>query len=168
MSESPPISEYRTSWYGRLGYLIMAIAGSTMLALVAFPFLPGPSGPQLSIPWAVRVISGLSLFLLGWLLLLCLRRLLGPGQRVAIYPRGFIYQGLLGAVRVLWADIDSYWLGYGGRSPFLFLYVRLKDGSGNRRRKLKLDVSGLNPGAEQLTEEFLKRTGLKPKPSTTY
>ncbi|OOG37205.1 hypothetical protein [Polaromonas sp. A23] len=168
MSENSPIPEYRTSWYGRFGYLIMATASSVMFAPMALLFLPGPFGSQLSIPLAARVVAGLSLFLLGWLLLLCLRRLLGPGRRVAIYPRGFIYQGLFGAVRVLWADIDSYWLGYGGRSPFLFLYVRLKDGSGNRKRKFKLDVSGLNPGAEQLTEEFLKRTGLKPKPSTTY
>jgi len=146
---------------------MMATASFTMFALMAFPFLRGSSGSQPSIPWAVRVIAGLSLFLLGWLLLLCLRRLLGPSRRIATYPRGFIYKGLFGAVRVLWADIDSYWLGYGGRSPFLFLYVRLKNGSGNRGRKFKLDVSGLTPGTEQLTEEFLKQTGLKPKPSTT-
>lgn len=139
-----------------------------MFVPTALLFLPGPFGSQLFIPLAVQAISGLLLFLSGWLLLLCLRRLLGPGRRVAIYPRGFIYKGLFGAVRVLWADIDSYWLGYGGRSPFLFLYVRLKDSSGNRRRKFKLDVSGLNPGTEQLTEEFFKQTGLKPKSSTTY
>lgn len=168
MSENSPISEYRTSWYGRLGYLIMATASSTLFAPTALLFLPGPFGSQLSIPLAVRVIAGLSLLLSGWLLFLCLHRLLGPGRRVATYPRGFIYQGLFGAMRVLWADIDSYWLGYGGRSPFLFLHVRLKDSSGNRRRKFKLDVSGLNPGAEQLTGEFFKQTGLKPKSSTTY
>lgn len=148
--------------------MIMATASSTMFALIAFPFLHDSSGSQLSMPLAARVISGLSLFLLGWLLLLCLRRLLGPSRRIATYPRGFIYKGLFGVVRVLWADIDSYWLGYGGKSPFLFLHVRLKDGSGNRRRKFKLDVSGLNPGTGQLTEEFLKQTGLKPKPSATY
>ena len=139
-----------------------------MFAPIALLFLPGPFGSQLSMPLAVRVISGVSLFLLGWLLLFSLRRLLGPSRRIATYPRGFIYKGLFGAVRVLWADIDSYWLGYGGQSPFLFLHVRLKDGSENRGRRLKLDVSGLTPGAEQLTEEFLKQTGLKPKPSTTY
>jgi hypothetical protein len=166
--EAAPVSEYRTSWYGRFGYLTMAVAGLTMVALTALPFLLDSPSPRPPIPLPVNVIAGLFLCLSGWVLLLCARRGLGPSRRIAAYPHGFVYWGLFGTVRVPWADIDSYWLGYGGRSPFLFLHMRLKDGSKHRRRKFKLDVSGLSPGTKQLTEEFLRRTGLKPKPSSAY
>jgi hypothetical protein len=168
MTTTQVISEYRTSWYGRFGYLTMAVAGSTMFTLVALPFLLDPPALQRPVPLPAKLISGLFLGLCGYIVFLCLRRLFGSSQRITTYSDVFIYRGLLGVVRIAWADIDSYWLGYGGRSPFLFLHIRLKDGSGNRRRKLKLDVSGLNPGVEQLTNEFLRKTGIKPKTSTSH
>lgn len=166
MTATQVISEYRTSWFGRFGYLTMATAGSIMFASAAFAFLPDPSGSRQ--PWPLRLAAGALLGFSGYGVFLCLYRVLGPSRRIATSPRGFVYRGLSGSVRVVWADIDSYWLGYGGNSPFLFFHVRLKDSSGNRRKKLKLDVSGLNPGAEQLTEEFLRQTGKKPKRSTTH
>ncbi|WP_411879160.1 hypothetical protein [Polaromonas sp. YR568] len=168
MTTTHVISEYRTSWYGRFGYLTMAVAGSFMFAMVALPFLLDPPAPQQPLPWSIKLISGPVLGLSGYIVFLCLRRIFGSSRRITTYPRGFIYKGPFGVVRTEWADIDSYWLGYGGNSPFLFLHIRLKDGSGNRRRKFKLDVSGLNPGIEQLMSEFLRQTGIKPKTSTSY
>jgi hypothetical protein len=166
--EAAPVSEYRTSWYGRFGYLTMAVAAFMLIALLALPFQADSLSPRPPVPLPVKVLAGLFLCLLGWLFLLCTRRGLGPGERLRTYPKGFVYRGLLRAVRVRWADIDSYRLGYGGRSPFLFLHVTLKDESQLRRRKLKLDVSGLSPESKQLTEEFLRQTGLKPKSSSIY
>lgn len=166
MTTSQVISEYRTSWYGRFGYLTMATAGSIMFASAALVFLPDPSASRQ--PWPLQLAAGALLVFSGYGVFLFLYRMLGPSRRIATSPRGFVYRGISGSVRIVWADIDSYWLGYGGNSPFLFLHVRLKGSSGNRRKKLKLDVSGLNPGAEQLTEEVLRRTGKKQKRSTTY
>jgi hypothetical protein len=162
------ISEYRTSWYGRFGYLTMAVAGSFMFALVALPFLLDPAALQRPAPLLEKLAAGLLLGLSGYVILLCLPRVLGPSRRIATSPRGFVYKRFSGSVRIVWADIDSYWLGYGGKSPFLFLHVRLKDSSGNRGKKLRLDVSGLNPGVEPLLAEFSRQTGIQPKRSTLY
>ena len=127
--------EFRTSLYGRIGHLAMAV-----LPLALATFL---GAALIDIPFThVSSWGGILLIFLvcTWVSIYCICFAFEWRDRIICTREQMVYRGPFGTTTLRWSDVSELWIDFGGRTPFVFLLVRAK-----RKWPYRINMSGLQP-----------------------
>jgi hypothetical protein len=129
---------FRTSAYGRLGHLVMAVPCLFASLLTGAGLLYR----VVKIDDAVVWIGAVVIFLIStWILCYCIYFVFERGNRVVCSNEELAYRGFITSVAIPWSTITEIRIDFNGRLPFVFLVLRTT----NRRWPYRLNVSGIRP-----------------------
>ena len=144
-----PFTVFHISLYGRFGYFVMAIFGAAFSLLMALALRQYQILPF----WALLFL-GLLFIALAAIGVYSISQLFRFTPRFVLTEQGFAYRGLISSFERRWSDVVSFRLRYAGDAPFIFLEVVFSNSPSRFRKRISLDVSGLNPDHQQLVSVF--------------
>lgn len=141
---------YKTSFYGRFGYIVMTIALSIFSPIflgVGYQSLVHPD------PWS-EILVGIFFIVVGlggiYLIITNLYYIVYFGKRFVLKDDYLEYYGFFKKIKIKWSDIKNIFVNY-RQGAYVILYIE------SSHKTYKMDISGLKPTYSVLLKEIEKR-----------